>query len=566
MSAEDRFAELWTDYLEGELDDSGLVALRELLAADEGLVRRATNLFQTHRLLGMVAAEHPSRQDDFVRATMAMLPKGPDEFVSRVMSNVGQSSALASKPPVGMSRLSAWAGAAAALALVGALALAFWPSGSTRIATEDAPQQDVAAEQSRVRLASSAHAKFFGELAPPVGAVLAMQREYVLMSGLVELAFPDGASAIVEGPAVFRVLSAESLALDVGHCSVHAPDGAEGFRVETPVTRVVDRGTRFAISVAETSETEVQVIEGAADVYQSQSIGKQNDGTPRGRESEIRLTDGQASRFATIGQFAAVAVPFDASVYRHRLPDRVVSYQASPGADGGARDLISVTVQRGGKVAEIPVEELIPARVVWFKATAPRAFLCGEATLPDRRVDVLSDHSLVTGLINPDGSEEPLADSPVMDGGSGTPGLAVRFDRPVVNGPGADVVFFDLQSFVNPPDGDAFHVSPLLFRDGLKSHTIQKYDLTMQSPEVRDLADFHVHFFKQPTRSIDQLESLACSSQKQVTKFRGLAVGIDLSDLGYAAGETAEGLFIQDALDDEHRVDPVLIGGLPEVP
>ena len=47
-------------------------------------------------------------------------------------------------------------------------------------------------------------------------------------------------------------------------------------------------------------------------------------------------------------------------------------------------------------------------------------------------------------------------------------------------------------------------------------------------------------------------------------QFRGLAVGIDLSDLGYARGEFVEGLFIQDALDDGHYVDPVFIAGLPE--
>src|SRR5690606_33437416 len=95
----------------------------------------------------------------------------------------------------------------------------------------------------------------------------------ILMSGLVEIAFPAGASAILEGPAVFRVLSEESLALDVGRCSVHAPDGAEGFHSETPVTRVVDRGTPFSVSVSDTSETEVQVIEGSADVYGPTAIG-----------------------------------------------------------------------------------------------------------------------------------------------------------------------------------------------------------------------------------------------------------------------------------------------------
>src|SRR5690606_23658025 len=130
-------------------------------------------------------------------------------------------------------------------------------------------------------LVSVAQAKFFGELAPPVGSVLTPQREYVLMSGLIEVSFPAGASAILEGPAMFRVTSNQSLALDVGRCSVHAPDGAEGFRVETPVTRVVDRGTRFTVSVGETSDTEVHVIEGAADVYEAERHANPPDDTQR---------------------------------------------------------------------------------------------------------------------------------------------------------------------------------------------------------------------------------------------------------------------------------------------
>lgn len=97
------------------------------------------------------------------------------------------------------------------------------------------------------------------------------------------------------------------------------------------------------------------------------------------------------------------------------------------------------------------------------------------------------------------------------------------------------------------------------------SHTVLKYDLTMESPEARDLTNFHVHLFDEAVVSLSRLESLECAPQQQVIKFRGLAVGIDLSDLGYAEGDLVEGLFIQDALDDAHRVDPVFIGGLPEM-
>lgn len=562
MTSQDRFPDLWTDYLEGELDENGLEELQQLLSSDEGLVPRAADLLQTHRLLGLIAAESPSQQDTFVRQTLAQLPESQDEFVAQVMSQVDTQGAtlessqqekrrnyLVASQPV-------WI--LAALILVAVTLVAFRLKG--QVAVVDSHPLGNASAERQVHLASSAHAKFFGELSPPVGEVLPPEREYVLMSGLVEILFPTGASAILEGPAVFHVSSNESLVLDVGRCSVHAPEGAEGFLVETPVTRVVDRGTRFSVNVGETSETEVQVIEGAADIYNVQRAADSLDAD----DSVERLAGGEAKRFVTAGSYANEEVPFEANSYRRQLPDRVVSYETTFGPDGGAENLTSVTVQRGGKVTRLPVDSLIPARITSFKATKPRPFLCGGVTLPAQRLKSLVDNSLVTGVINPAGSVDPLTTDPVLEGDAGTPGMAIRFDRPVVNGPGADVLLFDLQTFGNPLDGDPFHVSPLKFRDGLKSYTIRKYDLTMESTETKVLTGFHVHFFAETARSLEDLDSLKTSSQQQSNKFRGLAVGIDLSDLGYASGEVAEGLFIQDALDDGHYVDPVFIAGLPE--
>lgn len=557
MSNQGRFAELWTDYLEGELGESALVELQELLAEDESLVELAADLLQTHRLLGLVVAEEPARQEEFIRETLAQLPERQDEFVSHVMSQVERVHDAPLKKrgtiDVGSNRL--WI--AAVLIFVSVMLYSFWPTGQTQIVIEATQRDAEAGDMGHVRLASSAHAKFFGELSPAVDTVLAPRREYVLMSGLVEISFPLGASAILEGPAVFRVLSDESLALDVGRCSVHAPDGAEGFHIETPATRVVDRGTRFSVNVGEASDTEVQVIEGAADIY-----GRRGDTGPA---DEVRLTDGEARRFATAGGREMETVPFDATNYRRQLPDRVISYETTKGEDGGAENLLSVTVQRGGRVAHVAIDDLIATRVTWFKTTEPRAVLCGSATLSKTRAETVFDRSLITGVINPDGSRELLTADPVLEVESGTPGMAIQFDRPVVNSPGADVVFFDLQTFGNPPDGDAFHVSPLAFREGLKSHTVKTYDLTMESPEAQVLANFHVHFFASAVGSLSQMDALDYSSQRQSNKFRGLAVGINLSDLGYAAGDTVEGLFIQDALDDGHRVDPVFIAGLPEM-
>ncbi|WDQ17637.1 FecR domain-containing protein [Rhodopirellula sp. P2] len=569
MNDQERFADLWTDYLEGELDERGLKELHELLASDERFVQRAADLLQTHRLLGLVVADSPPQRDAFVRETLAQLPESQDEFVAQVMSQVGARQTdvepAGKTSPRSRPVASHFAVVVAALILVVGSLFVFQPKGQAPVTVQGKYPPVTTVGVRHARLASSSHAKFFGELSPPVNAVLPPYREYVLMSGLIEVLFPTGASAILEGPAVFHVSSDESLDLSVGRCSVHVPEGAEGFHVNTPVTRVVDRGTRFSVNVDEMSETEVQVIEGAADIYDVERVVDASDsGSPNAIELLERLAGGEAKKYVSAGLVATEQVPFRATSYRSQLPDRVVSYETTFAVDGGAEHLTSVTVQRGGKVNRFPVDSLIPARLTWFQATEPRPFLCGEPTYPSSRVEALLDESLVTGVINPDGSVDPLTTDPVLEGDSGTPGMAIRFDQPVVNGPGADVLVFDLQTFGNPLDGDAFHISPLKFREGLKSYTIRKYDLTMESPEAKVLTDFHVHFFAEPAKSLAELNSLKMTPRQQSNKFRGLAVGIDLSDLGYASGETIEGLFIQDALDDSHFVDPVFIAGLPE--
>ena len=219
---------------------------------------------------------------------------------------------------------------------------------------------------------------------------------------------------------------------------------------------------------------------------------------------------------------------------------------------------------------EIPVDQLISAEVTWFKGHLGPGYgyLVSGGTLPERRRDMFSDRSLITGVINPGGSRNPLTSDPVIDppsdsSESGTPGFAVQFQTPVRNGLGADVIFFELQMFANPLDGDAFHVSPLKFKEGLKSHTIRVYDLTMESPNALDVADFSVFMFDDTIESLAMLETEKCTPRRQVTKFRALAIGIDLSDLGYDDGESVAGLFFQDAMDDKHFIDPVFIGGLP---
>ena len=214
------------------------------------------------------------------------------------------------------------------------------------------PPKEQPNPETNATFANLAKAQFFGELTPATNSNPAPGKNYTLLAGMVELAFPDGASAIIEAPALFRVVSDDRLALDVGQCSVHCPPRAEGFQVDTPFSKVVDRGTRFFVNVSESSETEVQVIEGAADIS-----------TDAGGET-FRLVDGEARKVGTQG---VAASKFSPSGYRQQLPDRIISYQATKDSEGRAMDLLSVKVQRGGRTVDYPVKDLVPTELTSFR-------------------------------------------------------------------------------------------------------------------------------------------------------------------------------------------------------
>lgn len=441
-------------------------------------------------------------------------------------------------------------------------------STSRPLASQDgATSSDMAKEvESDAHFVNLAHARFFGELPPQIGASPILKRDYALIQGMVELGFPNGATAVIQGPASFRVEGNELLALDIGQCSVHAPPGAEGFRVETPEISIVDRGTRFSVNVSQSSETDVQVVEGAADVYRKSSPENVEEDAA---SAPLRLEEKEAMRFAFAEQWNADHVPFDSKRYQFGLPDRVVSYEATKSEKGLARALKSVTVQRGDRIETISLEQLIPSKLVWFHASENHGYLAGDKELPTPRAACASDEFLYTGVINIGGSVEPLTADPVMtidpsQDEFGTPGMAIRFDRPVKNGPGPDVVLFELQLIMNPLEGDAFHVSPLKFEEGLHSHTITSFDLTMESPESLILEEIYLHKFDRAPRSLQELETIPCTPHFQPFKKQAIAVGIDLSDLGYPEGALVEGLFFQDNLADDDHLDPVFIAGLPE--
>jgi len=93
--------------------------------------------------------------------------------------------------------------------------------------------------------------------------------EYHLKAGVIQLHWPSGATAALEGPARFALKETEVLDLLTGQAGVHVPPAAIGFVVRTPNGDVVDHGTDFGVRVsgdktdAHLFAGEIEVVSGA---------------------------------------------------------------------------------------------------------------------------------------------------------------------------------------------------------------------------------------------------------------------------------------------------------------
>ena len=127
----------------------------------------------------------------------------------------------------------------------------------------------------------------------------------VLKSGMIKITFDYGAEAIIEGPAMFSLRSAEQLYLAGGKVYTYVPRQATGFIVETPSSKVVDLGTEFGISVDSRGESMIQMYRGKASVISGR----------RGQTlSQVLLTEGHAGKVhSETGQFSSTT--FDQTAF-----------------------------------------------------------------------------------------------------------------------------------------------------------------------------------------------------------------------------------------------------------
>jgi hypothetical protein len=104
-------------------------------------------------------------------------------------------------------------------------------------------------------------------------------------TGLVELAFDQGATAIIEAPAQWTVINGNRMILSRGRLVATVPPRASGFAVETPYATIIDIGTQFGVQVDDDAQADVSVLQGLVQVQ------------PKGqsREDATRLTAGQSA-------------------------------------------------------------------------------------------------------------------------------------------------------------------------------------------------------------------------------------------------------------------------------
>jgi hypothetical protein len=180
---------------------------------------------------------------------------------------------------------------------------------------------------------------------------------------------------------------------------------------------------------------------------------------------------------------------------------------------------------------------------------------------PEERLALL-DGRLTCALGNPGGSATPLKADPVTTGDRTTSGVGIRFAEPVVNRSGPDIVVFELHK--GGRTGDAFHVSPLHFAAGLHGITIETYDIAPTNGAAQEIGAVNLFGFTQSSRTAEEFSKRPLRRHSSNEGgFRAIVASIDLSQLGYADGQKAEGLFLQ-AVSGRPAFDPAAVLGLPE--
>jgi hypothetical protein len=135
-------------------------------------------------------------------------------------------------------------------------------------------------------------------------------RRLAIRGGVVELRLRNGVVVVFEGPGQLDLIDDMSAILSDGNVVVRMPEGADGFRLRTPSTEVIDLGTEFAVGIRAGNVTDVQVYDGAVI-------------TSAGAQPPKRLEKGEAARFSPQPNAEAVPLAYRPERFVRSLPPDV---------------------------------------------------------------------------------------------------------------------------------------------------------------------------------------------------------------------------------------------------
>jgi FecR protein len=192
------------------------------------------------------------------------------------------------------SRFSRWFVPAALICLCLCAAIPFLTREKIAPSAPSAPSSPVVNLAKRVpqtvgSLKSAPDAKF-AVTSPHVGDSFTEGDVVVLDSGEAHVSMASGAEFILKGPAKLKFNSANHVELRNGVLTAHVAAWGSGFTVDTSEMRVVDLGTKFAVS-ASSEDVETHVLQGQVRVQPLAS-------TVTGRRS-VLLTKGEGIRVDT---------------------------------------------------------------------------------------------------------------------------------------------------------------------------------------------------------------------------------------------------------------------------
>ena len=323
------------EYLDGTLTPDEFELLDRELASNP----EAARLFAQYAHFDGVIEQFYSREKSDLEAQRILLSLGlrtdgdglhspEDSRLPGVRDTSLASSGLASKEGVTPAALSlarflrmgnAVRGLLATAALALVVAGVYWLQANARPEVAQTPRQVA-------KIISSIDAVWSGYSTPgsngwlPDGAVQ-------LSHGEAEIRFVSGVVVVLKAPAEFQAISMLEARLKYGAITARVSNGATRFRIHTPTAEVVDLGTEFGVSVANSGETNVAVFDGIVDVSSGPNGGDSQNGKSGDAITDPpprRLTAGEALGVDWEGDFRRIETVSDdsfPSLDRSRVKD-----------------------------------------------------------------------------------------------------------------------------------------------------------------------------------------------------------------------------------------------------